>query len=360
MAQWMRRNQLFLGITLWSLSQCSSLFADVNGTGLSVSAAVDAVGAFKVGKDSKAKDTLEVREAELSLYAPIDHIFDGILSLAAHRESGMSLFELHEAVICSTKLIPGMSLRVGQYFLGVGRLNRFHRHDWPFISAPKVFSEFFGEEGVLDTGGEISYLVPTLFFLDITAGVTNGWVYGHAHNEGKKPKTPTHYLRMGTFLDPSDDLGLALGGNYLGRISSDGTKTQLFGLDGVAKWNRKSMSLLVQGETWLRQLEPEAGDEDVSLGSYLYQQVGFSKNFYAGFRLDYFTVSSLKDATGKKIHNAEYAVVPTVTYKTSEFATFRLAYSNSINTQEYQTDKINQSVQLQSIFILGAHPTHDF
>jgi len=341
---------------------CSPIaFSAAGGTGLSTAIAVDSVGTFKVVKDSKASDSFDIREAEISMYAPIDHLFDGVLSMAAHKEAGGFIFELHEATIGSTKLIPRTSFRVGKYFLGIGRLNRFHRHDWPFVSAPKVFSEFFGTEGVLDSGGEVSYLLPTPFFLNVNAGVTNGWVYGHSHDKGKKPKSPTHYARVSTFFESSYDMGVYIGGNYLGRTSADGTKMQLLGLDGVAKWSSKGFNeLMIQGEAWQRSLKPEKGDKEISIGAYLYPQMGFSKNIYAGFRFDYFSLLSLKDAIGKKIKNSEYALVPTITYKSSEFATFKLGYTYSVSTQENKSDEINKYIEVQSTFILGAHPAHDF
>ena len=208
------------------------LFAE---TGLQTSLAVDLLADFKLNKESKSSDGFFTREAELSLYGPIDHLFDGVLTMSAHREHGVQMFEVHEASISSSKLLKGFSFRAGQFFLGLGRLNRFHRHDWPFTEAPIVQKKYFDSEGVSDSGLEASYLMPLDFYLNITAGVTNGWTYGHAHNEGEKPKTPTHYARVSSFLDGDDVYGLALGLNYLGRESSEGEKLELLGLDATLK-----------------------------------------------------------------------------------------------------------------------------
>ena len=178
----------------------TAAYSATHGTGLSTAIAIDSVGTLKATKDDRATDDFDIREAELSMYAPIDYLFDGNLSLAAHKERGVFVFELHEAAISSNKLIPRTSFKLGKFFLGIGRLNRFHRHDWPFVSAPKVFSEYFGAEGVIDSGGELSYLLPTSFYLNVNMGVTNGWVYGHSHNEGKKPKLPLTMQELAPFL----------------------------------------------------------------------------------------------------------------------------------------------------------------
>ena len=127
--------------------------------------------------------------------APIDQTFNGVLSFAAHREEGETVAEVHEAYLSTSNLIPRSTIRVGQFFLGVGRLNRFHRHEWSVIFAPHVQENFFGEEGALDSGVEYSWLAPLPFYLETTVGLTNGFTYGHAHNEGEKPRKPTHYAR---------------------------------------------------------------------------------------------------------------------------------------------------------------------
>lgn len=331
-----------------------------DGTGLQTSIAVDMVGDFKVGKESTASDRLIVREAEASFYAPVDHIFDGLLSLGAHPEGGETLFEVHEAVLSTTKLVPRSKVKIGQFFMGLGRLNRVHRHDWPFISAPKVHQTFFGEEGVLDSGIEYSWLLPTETYFDLTIGVTNGWVYGHAHTEGEKPRKPTHYARWATFTSlGSGDAQLAA--VYLGRRAADGIETRLAGLDGVAKWkDGKVLTWLVQSEVWQRRQQPIVGDEETSLGAYVFSQYGLSEEALFGVRLDHFTVTSLKDAAGDPVANGVNAFVPTLTYRPSEFSSLRLAYNHEVSKQANTDDRTNRFLEAQAVYILGAHPAHDF
>src|SRR5436309_5351 len=84
------------------------------------------------------------REGELLIYSPVDYLFNGQMSVTAGVEEGVPQVALEELFLGSTKLIPRSRFRVGQYFLSVGRLNQFHRHDWPFTSAPTVQENFFG------------------------------------------------------------------------------------------------------------------------------------------------------------------------------------------------------------------------
>lgn len=357
----MLRNTIRLGLALTFIVASPALYAVEDGTGLKMSASVDMVGDFKANEGSAAADRFDIREAEILLYAPIDHLFDGLMSAAAHREGGVSMLEMHEAYIGSTKLIPRARFRLGQFFLGIGRLNRFHRHEWPFIFAPKVQQEFFGAEGALDSGGEYSLLAPLPFFLELTAGVTNGWTYGHSHNEGEKPRKPTHYGRIATYIELPGEGGAQAGVNYLSRTTASGDRMTLAGLDLVAKWRQAGiLTFLLQGEGWQRTKKPQLGDEERAVGAYLFPQYALGATVQAGVLLDYYTVPTLKDIAGIKIVNSESHVVPTITYKASEFSSMRLAYDWSVAKQDRQPDRKNQAIQVQATFMIGAHPAHDF
>ena len=357
MQNWQNKMSRYIPL-LGSLLACS-LHAD--DMGMKTSAAVDIVGATKISKESDASDRLDVRAAELLLYGPIDPTFDGLLSIAAHQEAEGSFFEFHEAYIASSKLIPRSQVRVGQFFLNIGRLNSVHRHEWPFISAPKVHEQFFGAEGVADSGLEYSYLAPLPFFLDLSFGLTNGWVYGHSHNQGAKPRQPIRYARAGSYVSLFANGGAKTGFNYLERRAADGENMTLVGLDLVAKWRaQQTLLFLLQSEAWFRTKQALHGDKEQSLGAYVYPQHALREDLFFGSRFDYYSILTLKDVTNKDIDNATYAIVPTLTYKASEFATLRIAYNYEWSKMASQEDKQNQKLEMQATFIMGAHPAHDF
>jgi len=351
---------LSLGL-LCGLSSLSHTALSQDGTGLKISAAVDTVGTFKANKDSGASDEFIVREAEILLTAPIDQLFQGQLSFAAHREEGLSVAEVHEAFISTSKLIPRSNIRVGQFFLGVGRLNRFHRHEWPMVYAPRVHEAFFGAEGALDSGIEYSYLAPLPFYLEATVGVTNGWTYGHSHNEGEKPKKPTHYGRLATYLDLPLEGGAQVAYNFLSRTDAANDKTTLNGIDLTAKWRGGGvLNFLLQGEAWLRDKEPHGGISEKTFGAYLLPQYAIDSQLFLGVLADHYTVLTLKDITGKSIDNSIVSLVPTVTYKASEFSTLRVAYDWQLDKQKGRDDRTDSRFEFQANFIVGAHPAHDF
>jgi hypothetical protein len=338
-----------------------------DGSGVQIFGAVDIVGQSQIGGDKEpipaGQDQLRARGVELSLFGPIDPYFSGLLSLAAHGSGeGIAPVELHEAYIVNSGYLPGTRIRMGQFFLPIGRLNQFHQHDWPFISTPLVHRQVVnGDEGVIDTGMEATTLLPLPFVLEWTLGVSNGYTYGHSHDGGEKPIVPTHYSRLMNHLDLTDSTGLQNGVTYLQRQQADGMQMRLLGWDMTAKVRHgKQLSFLWQSELWHRHLQPEQGNSESSLGAYAYPQIALSQQTYLGLRGDYLTNLTLKNALGSKIANHEIQWEPTLTFKPSEFSQLRVAYQNYQRQLPGLKDAKQQHFLFQSTFILGAHPSHDF
>lgn len=312
---------------------------------LKISAAVDIVGGYKLNKESTAKDKTDVREAEIMLQSPIDDNFDGQVSFAAHQEKGQMIAELHEGFIETSKLVPRSNIKLGQYFLGVGILNKVHRHEWNIISAPQVHEKFFGKEGALDTGLEYHFLFPGSLYFNITAGITNGFTYGHSHDEGEKPHQPTHYARAGVLILNAD-----LGVNYLSRTSADHIEMTLYGID----FQVNDEKYLFLSEFWLRKLKPHDAEGEDTFGFYVLPQIALGEKYFAGILYDYYTITTLKDATDKSISNSDQHIVPTFTVKPSDVTTFRLAYNHGIS-KKADTQIQDRKVELQVNFVIGHH-----
>lgn len=339
---------------------------------LKVTAALDALAPFDFEHSHDNK--FQLRSTELMLYGPLDPTFDLLLNVAAHDNEGEMTTEIHEAYLSSSKLIPSSRFKLGKFFLGIGRLNQFHTHDWPFVSAPRVQAEFFSEEAVIDTGGEFSVLLPADSYWDLTVGITNGYTFGshqHGHEEGEedhdtsdshRPHLPTHYLRLVNFQDFGNSRGLQWGLNYLGRTSGLGEQIQLYGLDFVLKRTRgKTVDFLFQAELWYRHLSAPTEDLKQEAGAYAFAQWSLSEQLFAGIRLDLFKSFSLNfEGTTERQDNLNYAVVPTITFKNSEFTYFRAAYVLDTLKQQRQSDQVEQTLQFQFVALLGAHPVHSF
>ncbi|WP_374029251.1 hypothetical protein [Bdellovibrio bacteriovorus] len=329
---------------------------------LDITAPID----FEHSEDNK----LDIRSAEVMFFGPLDPTFDATVLLAAHNEEGVFVAELEEAFLSSSKLIPSSRFKLGKFLLGVGRLNQIHQHDWAFISAPRVQAEFFGDEGVADTGGEFSVLLPTDSYWDITVGITNGYTFGHGHESheehehgvGERPHVPTHYIHPVNFIDFGDRGALQWGMNYLGRTDAEGVKTQLYGLDFVFKKQEgKTVNFLFQSELWYRNLDTPGEERGEEIGAYFYPQTSLTQQLFLGLRVDLFSELSRKFASdGSKQNNLDYGFVPTLTYKHSEFTWFRVAYTYDVQTYQDEPSTTSQKIEFQLVSILGAHPAHSF
>lgn len=336
----------------------STALADQGG--LKTSLAVDLVGSFPVGEETssvqyQSKESYKLRSAEFMLYAPIDPRFDGVLSFAAHPEGSQAYGEpeVHEAYLSSVKLLDGFRFKAGQFFLGIGRINQIHQHDWPFITPTIMQKELFGSnEGIIDTGLEVSSLLPLPFYMDVTIGVTNGRDFGHSHVEDDLPKSPTHYSRIVTYNDivaPTQ-----IGFNYVGRTSAIGEKMQLYGFDLTSKIRTYGhLTWLLQAELWKRELTL-SGTTDELLGGYAYLQHYLTRDLAVGARYDYSTVTSTEN------DNSRGGYEINLLYFSSEFARVGLAYYHNQRDQEGRDKEETTQVLMQTAFILGAHPSHDF
>jgi hypothetical protein len=340
---------------------------------LELSLAADLVYNQGLNEDSDADENLSMRSVEFGVSAPIDHQFSGYVSFASHEQEGAEAVEVHEAYIHNAKLIPNTEFKIGQYFLGVGRLNRFHRHEWSFTRAPKSHRDFFDEEAVFDTGIETRTLLSAKHFVELTLGVTSGYNYGHSdaheHEEdeevdhsGEKPHAPTHYMRLSQFIEDSDSAasGMEWGLSYLGRTDAEGEKLHLAGFDFVKKERvGRKLAWLIQSELWFKSLKHSDGDKEEQLGGYFMLEKGHSAQWATGLRLDGLMDLSHEHA-GEDKDNAYYGATLQQTYRSSEFFSTRLSAAHEFQRVEGRTRDQDTRLMAQLIFVMGAHPAHDF
>lgn len=321
--------------------------------------------------ESSAEEKFKIRSAEFIAYGAIDQTWDGVLTMVSHDLGGENIFEVHEIYVESTKLIPRSRLKIGQYFLGVGRLNRFHRHEWAFTEAPLVHEEFLSDEALFDTGAELGVLLPTSFLLDWTFGVTSGTTLGHGHEEGHghdgdeeeeeeehDENHPIFYTRLATFFDWGNNSGAELGTSFL-RRKDEGADVSLVGLDFTAKKRFGSrIETLFQAELWYQNEKEESSDEQ--FGFYLFVDKSLTERLFIGFRADYFDLLSYKNEDDEKVSHRDYAFTTQLTHKNSEFFQTRLSVTHSWEEIAGSTAEKDTRALFQLVFFLGAHPTHNF
>lgn len=353
-------------------------------------------------RESATMNRASIRSAELSFYASVDQLAQGTVSIAAHDEGGETFFDVHEvSLYFPVTPIPGLSFKVGRFFMDAGKLNGTHQHDWHFTRPPVVHEKLMADEGVGDFGGEVSYLMPLPFWQELTVGVFNGRYFGHAHEEGPKKQNPLVVVHLKNFV-PLGDAGFQFGFTAL-RWHPDTDPhriTYQSGLDATLKWrDGKKRSITWQTEAWYRETRLEERKITDSLpepvetktGIYSFLEWQFMEEWATGFRLDYYNEPgmtaeggylevagvSLGDVVTTEdpylqayadniylrqgwvesytVKNAIYEGALSLTYKPSEFSYFRGTVTERYESLYRDWDTI---LNLQATFIIGKHPAH--
>jgi hypothetical protein len=331
--------------------------------------------------DTNIDSDFYVREFEFSAFSAIDQTWNGVLTLAYHKEStdGEEHVEVHEAFLNSSKLFNLSNVKVGKFFLGFGRLNRFHRHDWVFTDAPYVQKSFFGTEGAKDTGVEYTKNLVNLG-LSTTLGLTKGDDFNHAEHDHdsttvERAKAPTAYLRAAKFIEFSTLKGMEIGLNLVNRVDAESKHYQYAGLDLTYK-NRvgKVLDTLVQAEFWNRTTKHEEDDETEEMtdyGAYVYFEKGIDQHHAYGVRLDYYKADDHEEEAGSdhdhsvdgiEVENELKALSLSYTYKNSEFMKTRLTVEHGQGVHVEDDEDVDSYTKgfVQFVFNIGAHPAHVF
>ena len=81
---------------------------------------------------------------------------------------------LAEANLTLMALPFNTQAKLGMMRVRFGLTNQIHEHDLPFIDRPDVLVQFFGEEGLVEKGGEATWVPPLPFYLELLGGLFNG------------------------------------------------------------------------------------------------------------------------------------------------------------------------------------------
>jgi hypothetical protein len=316
------------------------------------------------------------REIELSLFGQVDPYARAEVRIEAGEEDqGEITVNLAEAHLTLLTLPFGTQVKLGQMRNRFGLLNQTHAHDRPFVDQPAVLTRFFGEEGLVERGVELTWVPPLPFFLELLAGVFNGdneEAFGYG-----KLNQPLLTARLRTFFE-LDALGaIQLGASVASGETPERHRSTLVGVDLKYKYTPESWAhplVTVGGEAIFSTRRVNVFGEDVDgdgivdtpdetrtrdrWGWYAWAELQPWRRWAFGVRYDW---TEFPVARGR-----EWAVEPYVTFMLSEFLRFRLAYRH---TERDKRDlfgdnggsgRIVDELLLQATFVLGAHPAHPF
>ena len=138
-----------------------------------------------------------LREAQLSLVAPLDPFTRGKAFLAASSEG----FSVDEVYLEWLNLPLGMNLKAGYFKSEFGFLNRYHDHALPQFDRPRVLINMFGNEGLGGTGIATNFLLPPL--IAHASSLDFSVLYGN-NPQSFRSDTTTGFMFTGQFLNYYD------------------------------------------------------------------------------------------------------------------------------------------------------------
>jgi hypothetical protein len=346
---------------------------------MDVSVAIDIVGVYDKNKPQKTTENkLDIRTAEFGFSGAVDQWMRGYFLGAAHGENGKYFYEVHEAWVQFPFLPLNTSLKAGTMFLDIGRINRIHLHDRPFIQTPIVHEKFIGFESIFDTGAEFSILLPwKKITQELVFGATNGRKWGHAHTDGIRKNNPLFYAHLKNFYYFGDNWGTQFGLTAIRFEPTQDRRNQryMYGADYIVRWNQSNLKeFSLMGEYWYnKEIFPEdinyqkqtysKPPNQIAWGHYLFLDYKFHQLWSVGYRYDYFTDQSLKTSSGFEAANAIEANSLQVTFHSSEFGLIRGSLERRFIKDESNNsdpERVDQRMYIQAMAILGSHPPHTY
>lgn len=314
------------------------------------------------------REGFNLRAAEFAIFAPVDPYFNLYATIPITEEGA----EVEEAYFLTTALPAGFQVKGGKFRSGFGRFNAFHTHDWDFVDEPLPYRFFIGGEGLIEKGGQLTYLpnlpIYTLLGVEVLQG-DNDLLFGPGARSG--PHAFVGFLK--TSLDFGDHHTVLFGGSVATgqtRTSSFAPATEfrgdsiLYGLEFTYKWKPKpKRGLLIQSEYLSRHQKGELIDSAAArTDSFRRSQDGWY--VYGLYHLNRWTVGARYDlmeifkddvdrAGAKQVFSGRpYRFAGVLTFSPTEFSRLRLQYNYD---KSDPTGRVNHEILLQVILAIGAH-----
>ncbi|MBS1153945.1 MAG: hypothetical protein H6Q89_5643, partial [Myxococcaceae bacterium] len=295
---------------------------------------------------------VRLQEVELQLAANVDPYLSANLILAIPDGEGIGI---EEGIVSLTPQPWGFSFRGGKIKVPFGRENTLHTHALPFVDKSLIGTAVFGEEGLNEVGGEVSYLLPLPWYLLATVSVLGGdnEVAFHSPNG----RDLAGFAGLKNVFDLTDDATLEVGASYAIGNNVDRQVSQAFGGQLVFKWRPASdattHSAVVTVEALysrVPRLDTPRGPQTDVYGLYAYAQWQLAQRWYVGGRFEFLQPPGVDQPRDLR-QSAILVFVPT------EFSAVRL--QGNVREPGGGGDPIVEGF-LQINFTLGAHPAHSY
>jgi hypothetical protein len=339
------------------------------------------------GSGSQKSAGVTLQEAEVAAQSVVDPYLRADVFLTI---PNTSVLEVEEAFATSTGLAGGLQVKAGVFRSALGRQNGQHLHLQDFTRRPLLNASYLGTDGLRAPGLQISWLLPTPFFLMLvgeafSVSAPDSLDDFSSFGGGKRTDlTYTAELKSFTPLTPS--LSLAIGLNGATGISAGrlgipptpnsvtgaagptpvlfgGSRTILWGADVYLKWKPPNVSggyysLAWQTEYFGRNTARDSvNDLAAAVDGGLYSQLvfQFARRWFVGMRFD--ALGLPKSHVQPRVNRESVSL----TLTPSEFSRIRVYGEREERMQSTSiSPSINYAAFVQLEVALGAHGAHPF
>jgi hypothetical protein len=305
------------------------------------------------------KRHFQFREMEIDFDAPVDPNSRAALVLTGGEDGdGQWNMDLEEGYLTLTTLPYDLQARFGKFRTDFGKNNQFHTHAMAWVDRPDVIANYFGSDGMSETGAEVSWLVPNPWkkYIEWTADFQNN---GNPESFAGDRQDDLMFTNHVKYFDNLTKASTGeLGGSVATGANGDGNggRTTLEGVDFTYKWKPPQeglyKTLTWQSEALLSQKDQACGGTVDSWGAYSSLEYRFARQFRAFARWDY---SEFPDDA----HSKQLGGAVGLTYDMSEFCYWRFEYKHT-SAQGPLAGQDRDELWLQLNFGIGPHQAHKY
>lgn len=312
---------------------------------------ISVTGTF-VGKagdrnELQERPAMTLEETEIGLQAFVDPYAQARFFLAITPEGA----EIEEGFINFIALPSDFTARVGKMKASFGKVNLMHTHVRKWVDQPLVITNFFGEEGLNDSGVSLSRLFPNRFnvFVEGTAEVFSGDVEDVFESDNLNDLFYLGHLKA--YRDVTERSNVEVGASYArGAVPEARGTNEFLGVDLSYRYKPLERSIyrsfIARTELISNRREGNAGR---AFGFYASGDYQFARRWFAGARLDQ---ADRADDPGVTDRGASL----TLTFWPSEFSQIR----GQARRTRYGNGPTVNELLLQLQFSIGAHGAHTF
>lgn len=293
------------------------------------------------------RPSASLAESEIAFQAFVDPYAQAKFFLAVGPEGA----EIEEGLINFIALPHDLTVKVGKLKANFGKVNLLHTHAKPWIDSPLVLNNFFGGEGLADSGVSVSRIFPNRLnvFVEATGEVYSGDAEGVFESQNRNDLFYLGHLKA--YHDLSEQSNLEIGTSFArGTLPESGGNSEFGGLDITYRYKPLERGLY---RSFISRTELIAnrrtGSDDHAFGFYTSADYQFAQRWFAGIRLDRADHADDPSLTDR-------GASLSLTFWPSEFSQLRaqgrrIRYGNGPSVNE---------LLMQVQFSIGAHGAHSF